>query len=424
MTAMREPIEPNPPHWPAIVSWARSAIVPKGGAFNALQPHEIAAPLVHALLAQAGLGTDDIDAVVLGNALGAGGNPARMTALAAGLSPRCAAFSIDSQCCAGLDAIGVAAGLIHSGQADVVIAGGVEAWSRAPIRQTRPLHEHEAPQTYERPPFAPDPAQDPDLLQAACDHAFAQGVSRTQQDTYALLSHKRAQTLHMHSQCDEIVPIAGVNNDAYPRHISPERAARMPVIAHAAGDTARESGLTALTISAKADGAAVVLLASQRACERLHLKQRAHWIASAMLGGDSRMPLSAAALAASKALATAAVQLQRDALLASQLQAIELHDAFAVQGISFCDALGLKIQDINTGGGGLARGHPIGASGAVALVRLLATLDAQRSAAADTDRTPLPLTGMAAIAGAGGLGAACIVRMGNMENMENSETGE
>jgi acetyl-CoA C-acetyltransferase len=89
------------------------------------------------------------------------------------------------------------------------------------------------------------------------------------------------------------------------------------------------------------------------------------------------------------------------------LEALELHDAFAAQGLAFCNALGLPLGAINRGGGGLARGHPIGASGAIALVRVLAQM-AQRQGADRTDRT---LRGMACIAGAGGLGAATWVEM-------------
>lgn len=88
------------------------------------------------------------------------------------------------------------------------------------------------------------------------------------------------------------------------------------------------------------------------------------------------------------------------------MRAIELHDAFAAQGLSFCEDLGLQPEDINTLGGGLARGHPIGASGAVALVSLLNTLQFQQM----TDSTT-PRIGLAAIAGAGGLGSACMVQM-------------
>ena len=150
-----------------ILAWARTPVAPVGGALAACRPHELAAPLVARLLADAGLPASAVDAVVLGNALGAGGNPARVLALAAGLPERTPAITLDSQCCAGLDAITHACGLLALGQAQVVIAGGAEAWSRAPLRLHRPLQPGEKPVAYEQPPFTPWPGRDPDMLQAA-----------------------------------------------------------------------------------------------------------------------------------------------------------------------------------------------------------------------------------------------------------------
>ena len=128
-----------------ILAWARTPVAPVGGVLAACQPHDLAAPLVARMLADAGLPPEAVDAVVLGNALGAGGNPARMLALAAGLPEGIPAVTLDSQCCAGLDAVTHACGLLALGQADVVVAGGAEAWSRAPLRMHRPLQAEEAP---------------------------------------------------------------------------------------------------------------------------------------------------------------------------------------------------------------------------------------------------------------------------------------
>ena len=380
------------PATPALIAaWARSAVAPVGGAFRSLHAHEIGAPVVRALLQRAGLSPEAVDAVVLGNALGAGGNPARMLALAAGLPDRCAALSVDTQCCSGLDAIALAVGLLASGQASVVIAGGVEAWSRAPLRHTRPLHAGDAPVAYERPAFAPDPARDPDLLASAADYAAQHGITRAQQDAYAVHSHQRA----LQAQAwlsDEIVVINGLQHDAYPRALTLERAARMPLAVQREG--AAECAVSTLAISTKADGAALVLLCTPAACQRLGLTPRAAWLASASVGADPCTPLLAAQAAAQVALQRAGID------NAADLQAIELHDAFAVQGLSFCQALGLDPAAINRHGGGLARGHPIGASGAIALVRLLADLQHDTAPAA---------RGLAAVAGAGGIGAAAMV---------------
>lgn len=380
-----------------IAAWARSAVAPHGGAFRALQPHQIASPVVASLLQRAGLEARVVDAIVVGNALGAGGNPARMLALAAGCPQDCATFSVDTQCCSGLDAVALAVGLLASGQARVVIAGGVEAWSRAPLRLHRPRHAGEPAVAYERPAFAPDPQQDPDLLQAAADHAARQGCTRLQQDAYAAHSHQRALT-HRADLATEIVEVLGLPHDAYPRALSPEKAARMPVAANSlcaqAGADA-DCAVSALAISPRADGAAFVLLASPQACKDLGLQPQVAWLASSSVGTDPAMPLLAAEAAARAVLERAGLA------SANGLSAIELHDAFAVQGLDFCRALGLNPAHINRLGGGLARGHPIGASGAIALVRVVADLSRHAATGA---------LGLAAIAGAGGIGAAAIVQ--------------
>ena len=367
-----------------IAAWARSAVVPRGGAFNALHAHEIAEPVLQALLQRAGLPASAVDAVVLGNALGAGGNPARMLALHAGLPQRCAALTIDTQCCAGLDAVAMGAALIAAGQAHVVVVGGAEAWSRSPMRMHRPIRADEMAVPYERPTFAPTPEQDPDMLQSAALYAAAHGYTRAEQETYALQSHARAVNSQMHIAA-EIVAVAGVQHDAYPRHMTPERAARMPVVA----------GLSALTISAQADGAALVLLMSAQACEKWGVSAVMSLLAHASVGGAPEVPLAAAELAAHEVLQRAG------GLKASEVSRVELHDAFAVQGLSFAKGLGLAPEQLNLHGGGLARGHPIGASAAVALVRLLSDLAVSNQPIAK---------GLVAVAGAGGLGSAALVQ--------------
>lgn len=370
---------------PLIAAWARSAVVARDGAFKALHAHDIAAPVVQVLLERAGIQASDVDAMVVGNALGAGGNPARMLALHAGLAETCAAFTVDTQCCAGLDAVSLGAALLASGQADVVVAGGVEAWSRSPIRMHRPLHPDGIAISYERPAFAPTPDKDPDLLLCAAHFAAQQGYTRDQQDAYAIQSHARALS-HQAWLTKEIVPIAGVAHDTYPRAVDKQRAARMPSVA---GD------LSALTIATQADGAAFVILVSPNAASRMKLNAKAVWVSNASVGSRPELPLLAAELAAREALT-------RAHLAPSQrLQFVELHDAFAVQGLNFAQRLNLSEECLNPYGGGLARGHPIGASAAIALVRLLANLEQHNTAGA---------YGLTATAGAGGLGTAAVVR--------------
>lgn len=381
---------------PLIAAWARSAVVPRDGAFKNLQAHEIASPVVHALLKRAGIDATQVNALVVGNALGAGGNPARMLALHAGLPIACSAITVDTQCCAGLDAVAMAIGLLASGQAEVVIAGGVEAWSRSPIRMHRPLHANDVPLAYERPAFAPTPEQDPDMLVSAARYAAHAGITRVQQEAYALTSHQKA-VAHHDLMVAEIVTVADVSQDVYPRLMDAERAQRMPIVARSDQIPQRDAdvfALSALTISTQADGAAFVLLITPQAAARLGIHAKAKCVATASIGSPPESPLLAAELAAREALKRAGE------ISACQMQCVELHDAFAVQGLSFAKGLSLAPERLNAHGGGIARGHPIGASAAIAMVRVLADLDRSAHAGAQ---------GLVAVAGAGGLGAAAVL---------------
>ena len=436
----------QPPLSVPLLAGCRTPVAPRHGALRHHTPHTLAAPLVQHLLQTVGLPPEAVDTLILGNALGAGGNPARMTALAANLPQRCATFSVDTQCCSGLDAINLAAVRILSGQSDVVIAGGAEAWTRSPIRQHRPMDATQAAIPYERPAFTPWPARDPDPLQAAADYAARHGFTRHQQDEYARDSHAQAvRVMAARPDCtpSAILPLEGLLHDAYPRLLTERQASRMPVAARAPTNTHSpdasdpDYALSRLAISPQADGAALVLMASAEFCARHRIKPTNHWLGGLSLGTDPENPLTGA-LAAAQAL------LQRHQLSPDALHAVELHDAFAVQGLAFQQALqsqGLDPARLNTWGGGLARGHPIGASGAIALVELLARLHVTRApcAASTTSAMPKsseipakpsaahhpvrpdkpgteatamprhPRLGLACIAGVGGLGSAALV---------------
>ncbi|VUZ28951.1 putative acetyl-CoA acyltransferase, partial [uncultured Comamonas sp.] len=333
--------------WP-ILAWARTPVAFVGGALAQCAVSDLTTPLVTRLLQSVGVPAEAVNAVVLGNALGANGNPARLAALAAGLPDRVAAWTVDSQCCAGLDAVTHACGLLALGQAEVVIAGGAEAWSRAPIRLHRPRHAGEAAQAYERPAFAPAP-RDRDMLDAAAAIACEQTLTRAAQDAWAVASHARALA---YVPGDEVVPVAGLVRDAYPRTLTPARAARMPAVRPGTSARGVDCGLSTVAISPKADGAALLLLASPAACQRWNLHPRARWQAAVSLGAAPEAPMLAAQQAAQQLL-------HNQGLAVADVAVVELHDAFAAQALAFADALGLPLDAINRQGGGLARGHPI-----------------------------------------------------------------
>ncbi|KAA5601718.1 thiolase family protein [Blastochloris sulfoviridis] len=367
-----------------IVAARRTAVAPRGGAFARIEPHDLASRVIEEVLADAGLAPDAVEDVILGNALYGGGNPARRAALAAGIRETVPALTVDSQCCAGLDAILLAAERINAGAADVIVAGGVESFSRAPIRQRRPREPGEAPLAYDRPPFTPWPERDPDMIPAAAVLAAELGISRAAQEAFAVESHLKGRG---GSATGEIVAVEGLARDAFTRALTPAIAARLKSLA---GEGAH--AVTAATVAVEADAAAVVLVVSERRLEGLGAPGRPlRILAGARRGGDPTRPGLAPIEAAKAAL-------ERAGHAAGGLAAAEIMEAFAVQAMACIDGIGLDRACVNRSGGALSRGHPIGASGAILMVRLWHELQREAGGSA----------GLAAIAAAGGLGSALV----------------
>ena len=139
-----------------IIAARRSAVVPRGGVFAHISLDALGAPVVSAALHSAGITPDQVDEVIVSNAMGGGGNPARLIALAAGLPESIAGLSIDRQCAGGLDALLIAKSMVESGMAEIIVAGGAESYSRRPNR-LRTFADGRAPEPYNQPPFTPWP---------------------------------------------------------------------------------------------------------------------------------------------------------------------------------------------------------------------------------------------------------------------------
>ena len=360
-----------------VIAARRTAVVPRGGAFARLGLVDLAVPVVTGCLADAGIAADEVGEVIVSNALGAGGNVARLVALAAGLPERVAGLTIDRQCAGGLDAVLLARAMVLAGVADVVVAGGVESYSRRPLRlRTDP--DGGAAVGYDRPPFTPWPERDPEMHEAAAALALRLGIGREMQDRWAVASHAKA--IARGDFPGEIVGLAGVEADAFARGLSQEVARRARVLC---------GSVTAANAAVAADGAAFVVVVSER---RARAARRALRIAGgATLGGRPEEPGLAPVVAIAEVLA-------RAGLHPGDLQVSEIMEAYAVQAIACVQEAGLDPGRVNLGGGALARGHPIGASGAVLAVRLFHDLDRGH--------------GLAAIAAAGGIGTALLVEAG------------
>ncbi|MBY6047996.1 thiolase family protein [Vannielia litorea] len=356
-----------------LIAARRTPVAPRGGALARIDAPELAAHAARACLSDAGLAPDDIDELILANGLGAGGNPARIAALAAGLPERVGGLTIDRQCTGGLDAVLLAAALIESGRATNVLAGGAESFSRRPLRMaTDP--DGGPPQPYLRPRFSPDPARDPDMPEAA----DALAIARAAQDAYAADSHCKALAA---PPLPEIAPLAELAADPYARTLSARLLARAKPLS---------GNITAANTAPEADAAALLLVTTEARAQSLGLPF-VHIGPSAMLGGDPSQP-GLAPVAAIQAVLTEAN------LTPEQIDHFELMEAFAAQAIATLNATGLREPRTNPQGGALARGHPIGASGAILACRLFHALTAPGG----------PSTGLATIAAAGGLGSAAL----------------
>jgi len=369
-----------------LVAARRTAVVPRNGAFRRLGVEALAAPVVQKVLCDSGIEAGEVDETILGNALYGGGNPARLAALAAGIPETKPALTIDTQCCSGLDAIAAAADRVSGGACDVVLAGGVESYSRAPLRFARPMQSHEPASGYQRPPFTPWPDRDPDMIEAAVLLAEELGIARAAQEIFAVESHRRAMQAQ-EALRSEIVPLENIDTDAFARRLSKAACARLPVISGQGTYAA-----TAATVAVEADAAAVVIVVSERRLAALKPVLQPILIAGHVrVAGDPMRP---------GLLTTTAAQalLTRHGLDASQISVAEIMEAFAAQAMGSIAALGLDPARANRGGGALSRGHPIGASGAILAVRLFHELQLECDG-----------FGLATIAAAGGLGSALLL---------------
>ncbi|MDB5532537.1 MAG: Acetyl-CoA C-acetyltransferase [Hyphomicrobiales bacterium] len=369
-----------------IIAARRTPVVPRHGAFRRLGVEALAAPVLRIILRDSGIVGSEVDEIILGNALYGGGNPARLAALAAGIPETTPAITLDTQCCSGLDAIAAAADRIASGACDTVLAGGVESYSRSPLRFTRPLQPGEAAKEYQRPPFTPWSDRDPDMIEAAVFLAQELGITREAQETFAIEGHHKAMQAQNNLR-SEIVPLEDVSADAFARRLSKAACARLPAISGQGVYAA-----TAATVAVEADAAAVVLVVSDKKLAALKSTLQPIRIAGSIrVGGDPVRP---------GLLTTAAAQalLARQGIDASQISVAEIMEAFAAQAMASIAALGLDPACVNRGGGALSRGHPIGASGAILAVRLFHELSKERGG-----------FGLATIAAAGGLGSALLM---------------
>ena len=366
---------------PVIVDGLRTPFGRYGGALRDVRPDDLAAHVIRALVQRTRIDPTVIDDVIFGAANQAGEdnrNVGRMAALLAGLPIEVAGQTVNRLCGSGLQAVVSAAHAIAYGDGSVFIAGGVESMTRAPLVMAKPsaafprgeqtMYDTTLGWRFTNPRLAD--AYYPYSMGETAENVVEQcGVSREDQDAFALASQQRWKAAHDAGRfADEIVPIDVVDGreartfdtDEHPRpDVTMESLAKLkPAFKR------DESGsVTAGNSSGINDGAAAVLVMSEARARELELRPIARMVASAVAGVDpSTMGLGP--IPASRRA------LERAGLTIADIDLVELNEAFAAQAVPVMREVGMDPDRTNVNGGAIAIGHPLGASGA----RLTATL--------------------------------------------------
>ncbi|MEN6412246.1 MAG: thiolase family protein [Veillonellales bacterium] len=352
-----------------IIGGVRTPIGKTGGVLKEWLPENLGAAVLKETIARYRISPENIEQVIMGNAVGPGGNIARICVLAAGWPYSIPAVTVDTQCGSGLSAVQLAADCIRAGSAEMIIAGGVESTSMEPRRQFNnadPRFQGENVY-FTRAPFSTPEIGDPDTGIAAENLAAKMKISRQDMDHFAWESHQRAfKTRQQELLKDIILPVQTTNkivdqDECIRGNITLRLLQRMKPAFVPGGS------ITAGNTCLKHDGAAVLLLASEQAVQKYKLLPQGKVIQTAICGCDPNFFPLAPVFSIHRLLEKAGMAL-------SDIAAMEINEAFAVKILACCRELDFDLQKTNILGGALAYGHPYGASGAIILLHLLKAL--------------------------------------------------
>jgi 3-oxoadipyl-CoA thiolase len=372
----------DPERTPVVVDGLRTPFGRYAGALREVRPDDMAAHVIRALLERTGVEAGAVDDVILGAANQAGEdnrNVGRMAALLAGMPVEVAGQTVNRLCGSGMQAVIAASHAIVAGDGDLFVAGGVESMTRAPFvvakasaafpRGEQTLYDTTLGWRFTNPRLAD--AYYPYSMGETAENVVERcGVTREDQDRFALASHERwAAAQAARRFADEVVPIdapapkgatVAVDRDEHPR---PDTTLEQLAALKPAFKRDASGSVTAGNSSGINDGAAALLVTSEARARELGLRPMARLISSAVAGvGPATMGLGPIP-ASRKAL-------ERAGLTVDELDLIELNEAFAAQALPVIRELELDPEKVNVNGGAIAIGHPLGASGA----RLVATL--------------------------------------------------
>jgi acetyl-CoA acyltransferase len=363
-----------------IMDAVRSPIGKYKGMLKGIRPDDLAATALCHLVKRAGLPGENVDEVFLGCANQAGEdnrNVSRMALLLAGLPHSVPGVTVNRLCGSGMEAIVQGCRMIRQGEADIVLAGGVESMTRSPWSMPKPadgfplgkweLYDTSLGWRYPNPKLeALFPLEQ--MGETAENVATEYGISRVDQDEFALTSHQRAVAAARAGRfADELIPIEWMPPKGAPQWGREDEGPRpdtsLEKLASLQPAFRKGGSVTAGNSSGLSDGAAVVLLMSEKAAHAYGKKPLARYVSSGAAGVDPRFMGMGPVPATHKAL-------DRAGWKVSDLDLIEINEAFAAQSLACIRRLSLDADRVNVNGGAIALGHPLGMSGA----RIVTTL--------------------------------------------------
>lgn len=366
-------------HQAVIVDAVRTPIGKYGGVLRDIRPDDLGAIAIKALVDRTGIDPSAIQDVMWGCANQAGEdnrNVGRMSALLAGLPHTVPANTINRLCGSSLDAVIQAARAIWSGDAEIIVAGGVESMSRAPYSVAKNqsgtfgnLTAYDTALGWRYPnPRMQEMFPLESMGETAENVAEKYGIARSEQDTFALRSHQKAvQAQERNSFRSEIIPVTVPGKKGQVNVVDTDEGPRSDTTLErlsALSPAFRKGGtVTAGNSSSLNDGASAILVMSEERSSTLGLKPLARILSTGIAGVDPRYmgigPVPAAQTALSKA-----------GLSIDDMDVVELNEAFSAQSLAVIRALGIREDRLNPNGGAIALGHPLGCSGA----RIVTTL--------------------------------------------------
>ncbi len=364
-----------------IISACRTPFGKYGGALKDVRPDDLAGLVIAEAVKRAGIDPDQIDDVMMGCANQAGEdnrNVARMGVLLAGLPDKVPATTLNRLCGSSLDAIIQASRAIRAGEADIIVAGGVESMTRAPYSMPKNVsgaalfgnitaYDTALGWRYPNPKLeALFPLES--MGETGENVAEQWKISRDDQDAFAFASHQKAIAAQQEGRYDEeIVPVVIpqkkgepiiIAKDEQPRpDTSLEKLAKLPPAFRKGGS------VTAGNSSSLNDGASAVVVASESLVKKLGIEPLGRYVSSGVAGLSPRTMGMGPVYAVKKIL-------ERTGLSITDIDLVELNEAFASQALAVIRELGLDMENVNPNGGAIAIGHPLGASGG----RLVGTL--------------------------------------------------